>query len=127
MDSLSEMLEFLDLHARLDLKAVSVTHVLSKTDLFLQQVPTILSQIIYIILCCFSIIPDLTGTPEGRVLIIKSPKIIKNLFELTTDTTEAIVKDALRAIVNISADADGSVVLLCEVCIHLRFPILHKV
>lgn len=39
MDSLSEMLEFLDISARLDLKAVSVTHVLST---ILQQVPAIL-------------------------------------------------------------------------------------
>lgn len=31
MDSLSEMLQFLDINARLDLKAVSVTHVLSTT------------------------------------------------------------------------------------------------
>lgn len=68
----------------------------------------------------FSIIPDLTGSPEGRAIIIKSPKIIKNLFELTSDTTEAIAKDALRAIVNISADSNGSVALLCEVCISFQ-------
>lgn len=126
MDSLSEMLEFLDINARLDLKAVSVTHVLSTINkLFCNRVPVILSHLIYNILSFFfSIILDLTGTPEGRVLIIKSPKIIRNLFELTTDTTEAIVKDALRAIVNISADSDGSVVLLCEVCVLSSFPIL---
>lgn len=76
-------------------------------------------------MCFFSIIPDLTGSPEGRELIIKSSKIIKSLFELTTDTTEAIVKDALRAIVNISADSNGSVVLLGEVCVLSSFPKLH--
>lgn len=56
----------------------------------------------------------LTGSPEGRSLIYECPEVIHSLICLCMDFVETIAKDALLAIVNISADETGAKVLLQE-------------
>lgn len=59
----------------------------------------------------------LTGTPESRALIFKCPQIVHSLFCMTLDTEKTIAKEAVLALVNISADEEGTAVLLEEVII----------
>ncbi|KAG4069492.1 hypothetical protein HA402_006858 [Bradysia odoriphaga] len=83
MDSLKEIVSFMNINSRLDLKAVSVSHVLS-----------------------------LTGSADGRSLIYKCPEVVEELLKLTADKEGTISKDALLAIVNLSADEDGAKMIL---------------
>ncbi|XP_063707348.1 protein HGH1 homolog [Culicoides brevitarsis] len=83
MDPINELLPFLDLGSRLDLKAVAVSHVLS-----------------------------LTASPEGKNLLFTNEKLVECLVNLTGDKSEAIAKDACRALINISSDAEGAEFLL---------------
>lgn len=57
----------------------------------------------------------LTGNPESRKLIQQCPKIIHSLFCLCMDFEPTVAKEALLALVNISADEDGAAILLKEV------------
>uniref|UniRef100_A0A336LMG7 Protein HGH1 homolog n=1 Tax=Culicoides sonorensis TaxID=179676 RepID=A0A336LMG7_CULSO len=83
MDAINELVTFLDVNSRLDLKAVAVAHVLS-----------------------------LTANSEGKNLLYTNDKLIEALLNLTSDTTEAIAKDACRALINISAEFEGAEFLL---------------
>lgn len=57
----------------------------------------------------------LTGNPDSRALIYQCPKIIHSLFCLCMDIEKTIAKEALLAIVNISAEEEGAAILLKEV------------
>lgn len=54
----------------------------------------------------------LTGSEEGRNLINQCEDIVASLFKLTEDPAETVAKDSLLSLVNLSADEDGSAVLL---------------
>ncbi|XP_058823461.1 protein HGH1 homolog [Topomyia yanbarensis] len=83
MDPLREIVPFLRKSARLDLKAVSLSHVLS-----------------------------LTGSRVGISLIIQCSELLGNVVDLTEDSSEALQKDAVLALVNISAEETGAEVLV---------------
>ncbi|GAB0097447.1 Protein HGH1 homolog [Sergentomyia squamirostris] len=85
MDSLSEFIAFLQKNARLDLKAVALTHMLS-----------------------------LSGNEEGRSLIAQSPEVLNLILDLTSDSTPVISKDATLCLVNVSSDAAGARSLISE-------------
>ncbi|XP_014204089.1 protein HGH1 homolog [Copidosoma floridanum] len=83
MESLKEISPFLDPTSRLDLKAVALEHVLG-----------------------------VTGTPEGRQLLLGIPEIVRQLILLLQDESFAIAKDASLALINISGDEEGASALL---------------
>ncbi|CAD7092692.1 unnamed protein product [Hermetia illucens] len=89
MEELRELLQFLDLNQRLDLKAVALSHVLS-----------------------------LTGSAEGRKLILEFPELMQAVVKLTTDKTHTIAKDATLALINLTGDESGAVTLheACQSC-----------
>ncbi|XP_026325655.1 protein HGH1 homolog [Hyposmocoma kahamanoa] len=82
-DPLNEMLEFLKPNARVDLKHVSLDHMLG-----------------------------LSGTEEGVETLLKNDLVIQNIIELTDDKLDEIAKTALLILVNISAHSEGASELL---------------
>ncbi|XP_062563357.1 protein HGH1 homolog [Armigeres subalbatus] len=83
MEALREITPFLSKSARLDLKAVSLTHVLG-----------------------------LTGSKDGISLIGQCQELLANVVDLSADESEVIRKDAVLALVNISAEQDGAEALV---------------
>ncbi|XP_046386110.1 protein HGH1 homolog [Ischnura elegans] len=83
MEELKELLQFLKSDSRLDLKAVALMQVLG-----------------------------LTGTEDGRRLIISCPDIISLIVLLCRDSSESVAKDSCLSLVNISADESSVPVLL---------------
>lgn len=79
MDSLKEMCQYLHSDTRLDLKAIALQHVLS-----------------------------VTGTADGRELLLNLPDMIKQLIILMQDKSPVIAKDAALAVINITADESGT-------------------
>lgn len=63
----------------------------------------------------------LTATNDGKILLYTNDKIIESLLNLTVDKSEAIAKDACRALINISSDQEGAEFLL------KKFPSRHDV
>lgn len=74
MSELSELLNFLSLESRLDVKCTALEYVLG-----------------------------LTGTQEGKEWIVANQDTLERLFDLLTDSNEIISKDAHLALVNLSA------------------------
>ncbi|XP_063987559.1 protein HGH1 homolog [Diachasmimorpha longicaudata] len=85
MEALEEIVQFLGVDTRLDLQAIAVQHVLS-----------------------------LTGTSEGRDLILSCPDVPRQLILLIQldKSRITISKDAALALVNISGDESGAKALL---------------
>ncbi|XP_058467154.1 protein HGH1 homolog [Malaya genurostris] len=83
MEPLLEIVPFLQKTSRLDLKTVSLSHVLS-----------------------------LTGSKDGVVLISQCANLLGNVLELTGDNSDAIQKDAVLALVNISSETVGAEALV---------------
>lgn len=54
----------------------------------------------------------LTGTSEGKNLLIKCPEILSGIIDLTLDDAEVIAKDAILVLINIAAVEDGAEILL---------------
>ncbi|KOC65244.1 FAM203 family protein [Habropoda laboriosa] len=79
MESLQEICQYLNSDTRLDVKAIALEHVLS-----------------------------VTGTSEGRELLLKLPDLLLQLIALTQDSSVAISNDAAMALINITADEAGS-------------------
>ncbi|XP_055541950.1 protein HGH1 homolog [Wyeomyia smithii] len=79
MEALEEITPFLSKSSRLDLKAVSLSHVLG-----------------------------LTGSKDGIVLIGKCTPLLINIVELTGDDSEAVQKGAVLTLVNLSAEQCGA-------------------
>lgn len=82
-DPLNEMLEFLKPNARVDLKHVSLDHMLG-----------------------------LSGTEEGVETLLRNDLVIQNIIELTDDNLDEIAKTALLILVNVSAHNKGASELL---------------
>jgi hypothetical protein len=57
-------------------------------------------------------VSGLTGTEDGRLLLLQHQSLLTSLISLVRDRSENIAKDACLAIVNISADESGSTALL---------------
>ncbi|XP_026760039.2 protein HGH1 homolog [Galleria mellonella] len=82
-DPLNEILEFLKPEARIDLKHISLDHLVG-----------------------------LSGTEEGICTLLQNEQIIRNVIELSDDKVEEIAKNALLLLVNITATAKGAAELL---------------
>ena len=83
MEAIEEMLPFLDVSSRLDLKSVALQHVLG-----------------------------LTGSKDGVKLLSQMPKLLSKLVPLMSDETKSIAKDASLALINLSADKDAAKTIL---------------
>lgn len=83
MDSLEEMQSFLDVNARLDLKAAAVQYVLG-----------------------------LSGTEAGRLLLLQHPCSLSSLISIAQDKRVGIARNACLAIINISGEEEGVRALL---------------
>lgn len=79
MESLQELVQYLNPDTRLDLKTIALEHVLS-----------------------------VTGTTEGRELLLKLPDLLKQLIVLVQDPSVAISKDAALVLINVTADEAGA-------------------
>lgn len=86
MEALREITPFLSKSARLDLKAVSLTHVLG-----------------------------LTGSKDGISLICQCTELLANVVDLCADEADTIRKDAVLTLVNLSAEQDGAEALVKQV------------
>lgn len=58
------------------------------------------------------VISELTGTPDGLKLLCSKPKILTAVARLIRDEEVYTAKDAMRTLVNISAEETGAEVLL---------------
>ncbi|KAH0553279.1 protein HGH1 homolog [Cotesia glomerata] len=85
MDSLKELVEYLNFDARLDLQAVAVQNILG-----------------------------LTNTEKGREMLLSCPEILRQFILLCQVDSKrlAVAKDAARALINISGDEAGAKALL---------------
>ncbi|XP_055640542.1 protein HGH1 homolog [Toxorhynchites rutilus septentrionalis] len=95
MEALPEIVQFLNKSARIDLKAVTLTHILG-----------------------------LTGSKEGISLISKCSELLTKIIDLTEDDSETIRKDAILTLVNISAEENGAKALVAqfsEKVVHLAY------
>lgn len=54
----------------------------------------------------------LTGTEDGRTLLNQCPDILLLILGLTQDECEVVAKEAVLALVNLSADEPGATVLV---------------
>lgn len=54
----------------------------------------------------------LTGTLEGKNLIIKCPEILTGIIDLSLDDAEVIAKDAVLVLINIASIENGAEILL---------------
>lgn len=79
MESLKEISQYLNIDNRLDLKTCALEHILS-----------------------------ITGSNEGKELLLKLPDLLKQLIVLTQDPSAVVSKDAALAIINITADEAGA-------------------
>ncbi|XP_058128998.1 protein HGH1 homolog [Anopheles ziemanni] len=86
MEAIEEILPFLSIKSRLDLKAVSLSHVLG-----------------------------LTGSVDGIKLLIQNETLLKHLLDLTGDESESVAKDAVLCFVNITAEESGAEVVVDKV------------
>ncbi|XP_032528209.2 protein HGH1 homolog [Danaus plexippus] len=82
-DPLNELLEFLKPESRLDLKHISLDHLLG-----------------------------LSGTEDGIQVLLNNEKIIQCIIELTDDKVAEISKNALLVLVNVTANEKGALDLL---------------
>ncbi|CAG4969402.1 unnamed protein product [Colias eurytheme] len=82
-DPLDELTEFLKPESRIDLKHISLDHLLG-----------------------------VSGTDEGIKVLLGKEQIIKNIIDLTNDRIEEISKNALLLLVNVTANAEGALELL---------------
>uniref|UniRef100_A0A1A9ZP45 Protein HGH1 homolog n=1 Tax=Glossina pallidipes TaxID=7398 RepID=A0A1A9ZP45_GLOPL len=80
MESLTELVQFMQPSQRLDLKKIALTHVLG-----------------------------LTGTEEGKCAILSVDDLLTALFHLTADESLALAKDAVLALINLTADESGAI------------------
>nr|CAG4651117.1 EOG090X08WK [Simocephalus serrulatus]SVE94340.1 EOG090X08WK [Simocephalus serrulatus] len=77
MTEIEELSQFLTLETRLDVKALALQQTLG-----------------------------LTGTAEGRQLLIKTNSVFKNLCQLLNDSQKSVATDASLALINLSADEE---------------------
>ncbi|KAH8382454.1 hypothetical protein KR009_003600 [Drosophila setifemur] len=95
MDTVKELLQFMQPNQRLDLKAVTLTHVLG-----------------------------LTGTAEGKSAIL-SQDMLMAIFGLTYDENKTVSKDAVLTLINLTAEEEGAIkVFQLAKQVHPTFPIV---
>lgn len=82
-DPLDEIIQFLKPESRIDLKHISLDHLLG-----------------------------LSGTEDGIKTLLKNEQLTQHIIELTDDRIEAVSKTALLILVNMTADAQGASELL---------------
>ncbi|XP_063836300.1 protein HGH1 homolog [Ostrinia nubilalis] len=82
-DPLSEIVEFLKPDSRIDLKHISIDHLVG-----------------------------LSATEEGVSTLLKNEQVILSIIELTSDKVDEISKNALLVLVNVSASVIGATELL---------------
>lgn len=82
-EELHELLSFMSLNSRLDLKSTALTYILG-----------------------------LTGSEGGRSLIKSNPSVVKLLLELTSDAQPVIAKDANLVLLNLSSSEDVAEMML---------------
>ncbi|KAH8385873.1 hypothetical protein KR200_003034 [Drosophila serrata] len=80
MDTVKELVQFMQPNQRLDLKAVALTHVLS-----------------------------LTGSEEGKSAILSLDEMLMAIFGLTYDDNTTVAKDAVLTLINLTAEEEGAV------------------
>ncbi|KAH8311434.1 hypothetical protein KR044_006319 [Drosophila immigrans] len=80
MDSVRELVQFMQPNQRLDLKAVALTHVLS-----------------------------LTGSADGKEAILSLDEMLMAIFGLTLDANATIAKDAVLSLINLTAEEAGAI------------------
>lgn len=85
METLQELVQFLHPAQRLDLKAVATMHVLG-----------------------------LTGSAAGKDVIFKVGEVVRLLFQLTDDAAESVAKDAVLALINLTAEEEGANLVFTE-------------
>nr|SVE83752.1 EOG090X08WK [Daphnia pulex] len=85
MSEIEELSQFLTLETRLDVKALALQQTLG-----------------------------LTGTADGRQMLINTPCVVKNLCKLLNDYQKSVAKDASLALINLSADEDLTSTLVTE-------------
>lgn len=78
-DPLTELIQFLKPDARLDLKHISIEHLVG-----------------------------LSGTEEGVKTLLQNQQIIQSIIELTDDYVEEVAKNALLLLVNLTASPEGA-------------------
>jgi len=83
MDELDELVQFLAPDGRMDLKSAACMH-----------------------------IKQLTGTQSGITLLLSNSKVLKGVIGLIRDSENFTSKDAMRTLVNISAEQSGASCLL---------------
>ena len=62
----------------------------------------------------FKSFKGLTGTADGRQLLVKTSSIFKNLCQLLNDTQKSVATDASLALINLSADEEVAETLIKE-------------
>ena len=82
-EQLNELLSFLSLNTRLDLKSTALTYLLG-----------------------------LSASEDGRSLVKSNPAVIKLLQDMITDTQPVIAKDAMLVLLNLSASKDVAEVMI---------------
>ncbi|EDW84153.1 uncharacterized protein Dwil_GK13985 [Drosophila willistoni] len=79
MDSVKELIQFMQPKQRLDLKAVALTHVLG-----------------------------LTGSSDGKAAILSLDDMLMAIFGLTFDENQTVAKDAVLTLINLTAEEEGA-------------------
>ncbi|KAH8334917.1 hypothetical protein KR074_005835 [Drosophila pseudoananassae] len=79
MDTVKELVQFMQPNQRLDLKAVALTHVLG-----------------------------LTGSAEGKDAILSLDDMLLAIFGLTYDDNHTVAKDAVLSLINLTAEEQGA-------------------
>lgn len=100
-EAVTELVKFIQIGARLDLKAAALEHLLG-----------VYEEINYACFSLISCIVGLTGTEDGLKTIIEVPRLLVSLITLLDDTSVPIAKDASLCLINISANEKGAVALI---------------
>ncbi|XP_030376306.1 protein HGH1 homolog [Scaptodrosophila lebanonensis] len=80
METVKELIQFMQPNQRLDLKAVALTHVLG-----------------------------LTGSAEGKAAILSLDDMLIAIFGLTHDSNQTVAKDAVLSLINLTAEEAGAI------------------
>ncbi|XP_013141801.1 PREDICTED: protein HGH1 homolog [Papilio polytes] len=82
-DTLNELQQFLKPEARIDLKLISLDHLIG-----------------------------VSGTEDGVKVLLGNENILKNIIDCTNDKIDNVIKKALLLLINITAHSEGSIELL---------------
>eukprot|EP00099_Drosophila_melanogaster_P006350 NP_001247313.1 uncharacterized protein Dmel_CG6073, isoform B [Drosophila melanogaster] len=80
METVKELVQFMQPNQRLDLKAVALTHVLG-----------------------------LTGSSEGKSAILSLDEMLMAIFGLTFDANQTVAKDAVLSLINLTSEEEAAI------------------